>query len=151
MPLDGLRAWIAEVEHKLGMRTRVFLILTTIAIGGAGAAIYLAIDTRDNTVSKSDVEALERSGETGSEVASLEAKLQALQAQIQTLQGNEEAPPEESGGESGNGDAQTQGNTGGADGTSGGAAAPKTQQEPTKPQQEPPQETDKPQETKKAG
>jgi TolA-binding protein len=147
MPLDGLRAWIAEVERKLGMRTRVFLVLTTIAIGGAGAAIYLAIDTRDNTVSKSDVEALERTSDTGSEVESLEAKLQALQAQIQTLQSSEEAPAEESGGENGNGNAETQGDTGGG----GGAAVPKTQQEPVKPQKEPPEETGKPQETKKAG
>src|SRR4249920_1161246 len=125
MSLDGLRAWIAEVEHKLGMRTRVFLVLTTIAIGGAGAAIYLAIDTRDNTVSKSDVEALERSSDTGSEVAGLEVQLQALQAQIQALQSSEEAPPEESGGE----------------------AVPKTPQELPKPLKEPPEETDKPQET----
>ena len=27
MSLDGLRAWIGEVERKLGMRTRVFLVL----------------------------------------------------------------------------------------------------------------------------
>jgi hypothetical protein len=140
MPLDGLRAWIAEVEHKLGMRTRVFLVLTTIAIGGAGAAIYLAIDTRDNAVSKSDVEALERTGDTGSKVAGLEAQIQALRAQVELLQSSEGAPPEESG----NGNAETQGNAGGANGTSGGAAVPK-------PQKEPPEETDKPQETKKAG
>ena len=59
MPLDGLRAWIGEVERKLGMRTRVFLVLATIAIGGAGAAIYLAIDTREDAVSESDVRALQ--------------------------------------------------------------------------------------------
>jgi hypothetical protein len=59
MPLDGLRAWIGEVERKLGMRTRVFLVLATIAIGGAGAAIYLALDTRDDAVSESDVQALQ--------------------------------------------------------------------------------------------
>lgn len=59
MPLDGLRAWIGEVERKLGMRTRVFLVLATIAIGGAGAAIYLAVDTRENAVSESDVRELQ--------------------------------------------------------------------------------------------
>ncbi len=52
MSVDGLRAWIGEVERKLGMRTRVFLVLAVIAIGAAGAAIYLAIDTRDNAVSE---------------------------------------------------------------------------------------------------
>lgn len=60
MPLDGLRAWIGEVERKLGMRTRVFLVLATIAIGGAGAAIYLALDTRENAVSESDVRELQQ-------------------------------------------------------------------------------------------
>jgi hypothetical protein len=59
MPLDGLRAWIGEVERKLGMRTRVFLVLATIAIGGAGAAVYLAIDTREDAVSESDVRELQ--------------------------------------------------------------------------------------------
>jgi hypothetical protein len=59
MPLDGLRAWIGEVERKLGMRTRVFLVLTALAIGGAGAAIYLAVDTREDAVSESDVRELQ--------------------------------------------------------------------------------------------
>ena len=59
MPLEGLRAWIGEVERKLGMRTRVFLVLTVIALGGAGAAIYLAIDARESSVSESDVQALQ--------------------------------------------------------------------------------------------
>ena len=43
MSLEGLRAWIGEVERKLGVRTRVFLVLLAIAIGASGAAIYLAI------------------------------------------------------------------------------------------------------------
>ena len=46
MSLDGLRAWIGEVERKLAMRTRVFLVLVAIAIGGAGAGIFLAIEAR---------------------------------------------------------------------------------------------------------
>jgi hypothetical protein len=59
MPLEGLRAWIGEVERKLGMRTRVFLVLAVIAVGGAGAAIYLAIDARESSVSEGDVQALQ--------------------------------------------------------------------------------------------
>jgi hypothetical protein len=100
VPLDGLRAWIGEVERKLGIRTRVFLVLATIAIGGAGASIYLAIDTRDNAVSESDVQTLQselegRTGGTGvgatgtaaTKVPQLEAELKALQAQVRELQG----------------------------------------------------------------
>jgi hypothetical protein len=59
MPLEGLRAWIGEVERKLGMRTRVFLVLSVIALGGAGAAIYLAVDARESSVSESDVRELQ--------------------------------------------------------------------------------------------
>jgi hypothetical protein len=59
MSLDGLRAWIGEVERKLGMRTRVFLVLVAIAVGGAGAAIYLAVEAQDDQVSKSDLQAVE--------------------------------------------------------------------------------------------
>ncbi len=60
MPLEGLRAWIGEVERKLGMRTRVFLVLSVIALGGAGAAIYLAVDAREDSVRESDVQALQQ-------------------------------------------------------------------------------------------
>jgi hypothetical protein len=64
MSLEGLRAWIGEVERKLGKRTRVFLALTVIAIGIAGASLYLAIDYRNSSVSESDVQALQQKLET---------------------------------------------------------------------------------------
>ena len=64
MSLEGLRAWIGEVERKLAKRTRVFLVLAAIAIGIAGAAIYLAIDARESSVSESDVQALQEQLET---------------------------------------------------------------------------------------
>ena len=64
MSLEGLRAWIGEVERKLAKRTRVFLVLTVIALGVAGAAVYLAIDARESSVSESDVQALQQQLET---------------------------------------------------------------------------------------
>ena len=60
MSVEGMQAWIAEVERKLGKRTRVFLALTVIAIGIAGASLYLAIDARNSSVSESDVQALQQ-------------------------------------------------------------------------------------------
>jgi hypothetical protein len=71
MSLEGLRAWIGEVERKLGARTRVFLALAVIAIGLGGAAIYLAIDARESSVSESDVRALQQQ---------LEARIDAVAA-----------------------------------------------------------------------
>lgn len=97
MSLDGLRAWIGEVERKLGVRTRVFLALTVIAIGIGGAAIYLAIDARESSVSESDVQALQEQLEArigagggsaaGAGATQLEAELKALQAEVATLEG----------------------------------------------------------------
>ncbi len=146
MSLDGLRAWIGEVERKLGMRTRVFLALSVIAIGIGGAAIYLAIDARESSVSQDDVQALQRQLEAqigagggeaaGSGSAQLEAELQALKAQVEELKAeggsgtgkkggaSGPSPSEEgkstSGGDKGAGGASE---AGGAAGTSGGSKA----------------------------
>ncbi|HKB50355.1 MAG TPA: hypothetical protein VKC63_02860 [Solirubrobacterales bacterium] len=84
MSLDGLRAWIGEVERKLGMRTRVFLALTVIAIGIGGAAIYLAIDARESSVSESDVQALQER---------LEARIDELAATASTPPAAAETEP----------------------------------------------------------
>ena len=106
MSLDGLRAWIGLVERKLTMRTRVFLVLVAIAVGGAGAAIYLALDAKDDAVSKDEVAALQEqagaaagAAETGSEAAalsSLEAEVEALRDQVAELVGTA-APVESTG------------------------------------------------------
>ncbi len=131
MPLDGLRAWIGEVERKLGMRTRVFLVLATIAIGGAGAAIYLALDTRDDAVSESDVQALQGQLEdrvatggatgTGADLTQLEAEVNALEAEVKQLRG--ESGASKDGGAAGSGGIGT-GTDGASGGTGGAAIAP---------------------------
>lgn len=94
MSLDGLRAWIGEVERKLGMRTRVFLVLTAIAIGGAGAGIYLALDASDEATGEADVSALEEridqlesQATAEPELAPLELQLEELQKQVDQLEG----------------------------------------------------------------
>lgn len=95
MSLDGLRAWIGEVERKLGMRTRVFLALTVIAIGIGGAAIYLAVDARESSVSQDDVQALQEQleariggdGGGATEAAQLEVEIDALRAKVEKLKG----------------------------------------------------------------
>lgn len=125
MPLDGLRAWIGEVERKLGMRTRVFLVLAVIAIGGAGAAIYLAIDAQDNSVSESDVQALQQELEAwiggggasggGAELAQVEAEVSALKVEVEKLQGK-------GGGSSGSGGKSGGAGSGGSGGGSSGSS-----------------------------
>ncbi len=92
MPEAGLRAWIGEVERKLGARTRVMLALAAIAIGAAGAAVYVAVEAQDQAVSEADVRALQqrleaRIGEAGATggtgaLARLESELRALREQV---------------------------------------------------------------------
>ena len=132
MSLDGLRAWIGEVERKLRMRTRVFLVLAVIAIGAAGAAIYLAIDTRENAVSQSDVRALQekleaRIGEGGGVAGGIlpEAESRALHPEGSTPPGGGGSSPgaggESSGGQGGGSNGSSGGGHGETNGSSGGS------------------------------
>jgi hypothetical protein len=124
MPLDGLRAWIGEVERKLGKRTRVFLALAVIAIGGAGAAIYLAIDANQSSVSEGDVQELQRElearigGGGGAELAQIEAEVEALKAEVEALKGG--------GGGSASGGASRGGGSNGSGGGSGSGSGSKS-------------------------
>jgi hypothetical protein len=80
MSLDGLRAWIGMVERKLTMRTRVFLVLVAIAVGGAAAGIYLGIDAHDNQVSEGDLQTLQT--ELTTRIEALETKVESLESEV---------------------------------------------------------------------
>jgi hypothetical protein len=82
MSLDGLRAWIGIVERKLTMRTRVFLVLAAIAVGGAAASIYLAVEAQNNQVSEGDLQTLQT--ELTTRIEALETKVTTLEGEVQT-------------------------------------------------------------------
>jgi hypothetical protein len=131
MSLDGLRAWIGEVERKLGMRTRVFIVLVAIAVGGAGAAVYLALDAQDNAVSQDDLRAVREElvespavSEGNEGLSQLKAEVEALQAEVTALRAEEGAPKK---GASENPGGSTGGVTPGS--ASGGAGVPQSQQQ----------------------
>jgi len=98
MSLDGLRAWIGEVERKLGARTRVFLVLLAIAIGASGAAIYLALEADDGGngggASTEEVQSLreqvELEGGGAADTAALEAQIAELRGEVDALQAGRE-------------------------------------------------------------
>lgn len=113
MSLEGLRAWIGEVERKLGKRTRVFLALTAIAIGIAGASVYLAIDTRSSSVSESDVQALQ----------------QQLETRVDELAAGGTTPPATAPTEPANPEGKSGARGNGASGSSNGGASSKRLQE----------------------
>jgi hypothetical protein len=82
MSLDGLRAWISEVERKLAIRTRVGLVLLAIGIGAGAAGIYLALHTADRSATKDELRQLQ--GGTASEGTS--AQLSALESRVDAAQ-----------------------------------------------------------------
>jgi hypothetical protein len=121
MSLDGLRAWIGVVERKLTMRTRVFLVLVAIAVGGAGAAIYLAIEAKNDSLSKSDLQQVRNElaatpvPTEGASTSQLEAEVSALQEEVAGLRAE--------GGSAGGAKSKPEEPTGGTTpGTAGGGA-----------------------------
>ena len=125
MSLDGLRAWIGVVERKLTMRTRVFLVLVAIAIGGAAAGIVLAIDAQDNSVSKDDLQSV-RDELAGTSAPAATPQTSELEAQIETLRGEIAALRSES---EATGGASPGGAESSPENGSGGASAPDNQQQ----------------------
>jgi hypothetical protein len=98
MSLDGLRAWIGLVERKLTMRTRVFLVLVAIAVGGAAVGIYLAVEAQNEAVTKDDLQAVrdELAGgapEGAVELGQLESELEVLRSEVATLRSEAESAP----------------------------------------------------------
>jgi len=93
MSLDGLRAWIGLVERKLTMRTRVFLVLVAIAIGGAAAGIYLGANARTDKVSEGELQSVQ--DELSTRIDALESRLETQETSGATLPEAEvEATPE---------------------------------------------------------
>lgn len=91
--LEGVRAWLADIDRKLGTRTYAGAAAVVLATAAAIVAIVLAIDARDNSAGQADVERLEtqisevarRAGaaqSTGQDLSSLESRITELEAQI---------------------------------------------------------------------
>jgi uncharacterized protein HemX len=55
---EGLRAWLAQIERKLGIRTYAGAALLVIALAAAIVALVMALDARDNSASKTELSRL---------------------------------------------------------------------------------------------
>jgi septal ring factor EnvC (AmiA/AmiB activator) len=82
--IDGLRSWLAQVERKLGLRTYIGAALAVLALAAAGAAIYLALTTKEDAATEADVQNL-REELTGVREAAAEAAQQDVQSLNETL------------------------------------------------------------------
>ena len=58
--LDGIRGWLGDLDNTVRNRSRIGLVLAAIAIGAAGAAIYLSLDAKNQSASNNDVGSLRK-------------------------------------------------------------------------------------------
>ena len=87
--VEGLRAWLATLDRKVGLRTYLGLAAVILALAASAVAIVLAIDARDNSADNDDLNAIsERVNqlESGSsaefDAAAFEARLTAIEDQL---------------------------------------------------------------------
>jgi uncharacterized protein HemX len=57
-PIDGLRAWIAQVERKLGVRTYVGAAVAVLGLAAAGVALVLTLTLKQDAATDSDISSL---------------------------------------------------------------------------------------------
>ena len=80
--LDGMRGWLGDLDRTVGVRSRIGLFLAAIAIGAAGAAIYLALNAKQESATNRDVSALQ------DRVSSLQDDLKNTSDDLTALRGS---------------------------------------------------------------
>jgi uncharacterized protein HemX len=92
--IDGLRAWLAQVDRKLGLRTYVGAALAALALAAAAVALVLTLSVKRDSVSQGELDALRdqlsvvelsatRAAE--SDVKSLNQRLADIEAEVDRL------------------------------------------------------------------
>jgi predicted lipoprotein with Yx(FWY)xxD motif len=79
--LDGLRAWFAEIDRALRLRSRIGLALFLLLGGVAGTALYLALEASQNSAPTTAIKRLEGQIKT---LRARQARLDSLAAAIST-------------------------------------------------------------------
>ena len=77
--LDGVRGWLGDLDSTVNLRSRIGLVLAAIAIGAAGAAIYLSLDAKNQSATNSDV------GTLHNQVDSLKRQLGSTAGDVKAL------------------------------------------------------------------
>lgn len=92
--IDGLRAWLAQVDRKLGVRTYAFAAASVLALAAAAVAIVFALQLQEDSATNDDLDQLR--GELGAveesateaateDVQSLTDRLDALEGDVESL------------------------------------------------------------------
>jgi uncharacterized protein HemX len=92
--LAGLRAWVAQVDRKLGIRSYAGAAALVLALAAGIVGVVLAVSAKDESATKDEVSALSEQIESVSEeasatveddVASLRERLDGLQTRLDSL------------------------------------------------------------------
>lgn len=141
--VEGLRAWLAQVDRKLGVRTYIGAALLVLALAAAGVGLFLVLSLRQDAATKDDLDSLrqqlsgvEQSAAQAAQsgVRSLNQRLADLEDQVNKLSAEQTTSKRElrviqddikelrsqasSGGRSGTGSTSLGTGLGGAGGTS---------------------------------
>ncbi len=92
--IDGLRAWIAQVDRKLGVRTYVGAAIAVLALAAAAVGLALTLSLEQDAAKDSDVQSLrdqisavEQSASQAAQedVQTLDRRLTDLEAQVNSI------------------------------------------------------------------
>jgi uncharacterized protein HemX len=96
--IDGLRAWLAQLDRKLGVRTYIVAAVLVLALAAAGVALFLALQQKQDGATEDDLNAVraqlatvQQQATTAAQkpVQSLTQRLGDLENEISTLQSHQ--------------------------------------------------------------
>lgn len=96
--LEGLRAWVAQIDRKLGIRTLAGALAVVLALAAGIVGVVLALSAKDESATKGEVrslasqlESVQREAAEAAEedVASLLDRLDALEGRLNTIAGGQ--------------------------------------------------------------
>lgn len=102
--LDGLRAWVAQIDRKLGTRFYALGAATVLALAAGIVGIVLVLGVKEDSATKSDLDRLrdevagvEKSASEAAQedVSALGDRVTQVESQIQSLRSDKTATDEE--------------------------------------------------------
>lgn len=96
--IEGLRAWIAQVDRRLGIRTYALGAAVVLALAAGIVGVVLATSAKDESATKAEVAALrdqvssvgrEASQAAEDDVASLSDRIDDLEGRVATIASNQ--------------------------------------------------------------
>ena len=92
--IDGLRAWIAQIDRRLGIRTVAIGLAVVLALAAGIVGVVLAKDAKDNGATKDEVASLrdqvsasnkEASQSTQDTINEINDRIDALESRVATV------------------------------------------------------------------